>query len=149
MPPRQNPPPTGTPRRKPGPVMPNSWIWLVLLATALVAMVLFQGSGGSTIDWSEFLSMVKKQEVAKIVFQGTDQITGEIKEKAYEADQKLPEKERRLRSRKFTTSIPPGAEKEIWDSKILEKDPELKISKQEAPFSWVGPAFFVVLPMLL
>ena len=71
MPPRQTPPPTGSPRRRPGPVMPNSWIWLVILATAVVGMILFApGFGGSQLDFSDFYKLLDEKKLSKVTFQG-------------------------------------------------------------------------------
>ena len=75
MPPRQSPPPAGPARRRPGPVMPNSWIWLVILATVVVGMVLFAplGSGGM-IDYTDFLKLVEKKQVSKLTIVGKNKI---------------------------------------------------------------------------
>ena len=71
MPPRQSPQQPGTPRRRPGPVMPNSWIWLVILATLVVGMVAFSGlGGGAPIDYSDFLKLIANKQVAKVVIAG-------------------------------------------------------------------------------
>src|SRR5947209_15792580 len=82
MPPRQTPPPTGKQRRRQGPVMPGSWIWLVMLAM-IVGMLLFTSmSNSGTIDYSDFWKLVfdekLSKDLSKITYQGSDQIIGEL-----------------------------------------------------------------------
>src|SRR5579871_2141159 len=79
MPARQNPPPPGSQRRRPGPVMPNSWIWLVILATVVVGMTLMPGFAGSNnIDWSQFNWLLRNEKIERITFKD-DHIVGEVK----------------------------------------------------------------------
>src|SRR5437868_1194816 len=108
MPPRQTPPPTGKPRRRQGPVMPGSWIWLVMLAM-IVGMFLFsQPSNGGTIDYSDFLQLVYNKELtkdlSKITFIGSQRIVGELK-----TTENLPEELKKQvgSSKKFSTLRPP------------------------------------------
>jgi cell division protease FtsH len=147
MPPRQNPPPPGSPRRRPGPVMPNTWIWLVLLATAVVALVATQGmSAGSTIAWSSFDWLTKDKAVANIVFKGSDHIAGEVKPDKLK-DEKV-QAHLTSKSGKFTTYVPPGADKDLVEN-LLARDPDMKISRDEEGFNWLGPAIVFMLPTLL
>lgn len=82
MPPRSSPPPAGKPRRRPAPVMPGSWIWLVLLA--FLVGVFIYGSFTTTpgVDFSEFLKLINDDKnaayVKKITFSGTRRIIVEL-----------------------------------------------------------------------
>jgi cell division protease FtsH len=82
--------------------MPNSWIWLVLLATAIVGMVVFMGMASSKqLDYSDFLKMVEKKQVSKITIFGKNAIVGEIKDEA-----KDDLKDKLQQGNKFTTKMP-------------------------------------------
>src|SRR6516164_4178506 len=83
MPSRQTPtpPPAGPNRRRPSPAMPNSWIFLVILATAMVALYVFNDANARSgaIDYSDFLQLINKDKVSKITIVGKNQIKGEVK----------------------------------------------------------------------
>src|SRR5262249_16692290 len=85
MPPRQSPPPVGKPRRRSGPAMPGSWIWLVILGTVLLMLLLSQFNQSKKIEWSEFVSIVYDtkhdyaKNLSKVTMVGNDKITVELK----------------------------------------------------------------------
>src|SRR5271165_2189511 len=112
MPPRQNPPPPGSQRRRPGPVMPNSWIWLVILATVVVAMTALPLGSSNTIEWSEFDWLLRNQKVSKLVFKDSDHIVGEVKPDKLADDAVKAHLKDKDRGR-FSTYIPPGGDKEL------------------------------------
>lgn len=147
---QQTPPPPGGPRRKPGPVMPNSWIWLVILATVVVGLVIMPPMGGSkTVDFSDFRWLAKNGKVTKVVFQGTDRINFEVKDPPdndVKERLKLGDKTRT----RFTTLVPPGADKDLV-AELLKEDTNgnLKISREEDHFNWLGPTIVFLLPTLL
>src|SRR5690242_20690593 len=103
MPPRQNPPPNGSPRRRPGPLMPTSWIWLVFVLLAVSLLLLPPFGTGTPIDYSDFQDLVKKGKVAKVVFQGKDRVVGEVKDAA---DEEVKTK-LKIRNGRFVTQLPP------------------------------------------
>src|SRR5262245_16912351 len=145
MPPRQSPPPTGPARRRPVPVMPNSWIWLVILATVVVGMVLFAPLGsGSIIDYSDFLKLVSDNKVSKITIQGRNMIVGLIKDE-YKEDDDL--KKLKIHSGKFATKLPETTNQETLASEWTKKG--IKVAWEEEHGAWVGPFLVTVLPMLL
>src|SRR6516164_4837920 len=79
MPARQ---PTGSnrnPRRRPAPVMPGGWMWLVLIVTVVIMLFVVNNDGG-IIGYSDFLQQVDKGNVDKVVFHGdSSRVTGEFK----------------------------------------------------------------------
>src|SRR5947209_13989591 len=77
MPPRQ-PSSNRNPRRRPGPMMPGGWMWLVLLVTVVIFLLTVNGESG-TIKYSDFTDLVSKDNVKRVVIQGSDKITGEVK----------------------------------------------------------------------
>src|SRR5438046_2936172 len=83
MPPRQTPPPVGKPRRRSGPTMPGSWIWLVILGTVLLMLLVSSFQNPKKVDWSDFLHIVNDdtyaKNLSKVVMVGTDRINVELK----------------------------------------------------------------------
>jgi len=151
MPPRQNPPPPGSQRRRPGPVMPNSWIWLVILATVVVAMTALPLGSSNTIEWSEFDWLLRNQKVSKLVFKDSDHIVGEVKTDKLNDDAVKAHLKDKDRGR-FSTYIPPGGDKELNTqlNTLMAKDPALKVSREEEGIrNWLGPAIVFMLPTLL
>src|SRR5262249_42283906 len=118
MPPRSSPPPAGKPRRRPAPVMPGSWIWLVLLG-ALVVLMIFHSLGNTPrVEFSEFLKLVYSKEdvkyIKKITIHGDRGITVELDyDRKPEGQDTLPSDLAELRAKKlhggnkFTTGVWP------------------------------------------
>jgi cell division protease FtsH len=113
----------------------------------VVGMVLFPPlGGGNTIEWSDFDWLTKNQKVSKVVFKGNDHIVGEVKaDKVADTDVQAHLKSK---SGKFTTFVPPGADKDLVQN-LLTRDPNLKIAREEESFNWLGPAIVFMLPTLL
>jgi cell division protease FtsH len=136
--------PGGTPpRRRPSPVMPNSWIWLVLLATAVVAMVLFAGSGGSSLDTSDFYKLLDAGKIEKVTFQGPDRIVAEVKDPF--KDEVL--KEYKVRGGKFSTNLLQIPDKRALEEKLLKNG--VRFNREEEHGMLVGQILVWVLPTLL
>jgi cell division protease FtsH len=162
MPPRSSPPPSGKPRRRPAPVMPGSWIWLVLLAI-LIGLLFFSAFNGTQqADYSEFARLINNPDnipyLKKIIFQGTRNVTVELN-----YDAKVPGKEGQERppdieglrhklggKNSFTTSLPPieqiGLEQII--TKVSQQGVQVVVDPDHT--SWIGSAImFFVLPAAL
>lgn len=149
MPPRPTPPPPGTPRRRPGPVMPNSWIWLVILATMVVGMFVFMPFGaGNLIDYSDFQRLIndKDKPVNKVTIHGKNLVVGEIKKD--QLDNTLVKELKILRG-KFAARLPETNDQVSVTRGWLEKDPNLKIAWEEEHGAWVTPLLMTLLPMLI
>src|SRR5438874_170754 len=100
MPPRQ-PSPNRSARRRPGPMMPGGWMWLVLLVTVVIFLLTVNGES-RTIKISEFNDLVDKGNVERVIIQGSDKVTGEVKDPT-----KLPaDLQKKLRGKAFTTLVP-------------------------------------------
>src|SRR5437764_11139340 len=112
MPPRPNPPTSGKPRRRPGPVMPGGWIWLVLLLMML-GIILVSNFPTSYVGIGDLVRLVNDPEQAgnikEITFVGSDRIVTEVFDR-----EKLPEDIKKQVSTvgntggRFTTRRPPG-----------------------------------------
>lgn len=146
MPARQNPPSPPRPPRRGGPVMPNGWIWLVLLATAVVCIMLYSPFASSNaVDFSDFMRWVEKGQVKKVTFVGTNNISGEVKNPSDEEVQKV----KKLRTPKFQTQLPPTDNLLDFAKQLNAKDPELTISWEQEPGAIFGPIILTLLPILL
>jgi cell division protease FtsH len=89
--------------------MPGGWIWLVVLAAVVVLLVLDFGGNSTTIDYSEFKSLLKNGNVSKISFVGADRILGELKEGTT-----VPEElQKKLKGSKFNCLRPPIEDKDL------------------------------------
>src|SRR5215831_10787892 len=120
MPPRSSPPPSGKPRpRRPAPVMPGSWIWLVLLVT-LVGLFLISSVGSHTqLGYDDFSKLVYNDEnckyLKKITFVGTRRVSVELDyNPESEKGKPLPPAVQEIRGdkklhsgTKFSTALPP------------------------------------------
>src|SRR4051794_820170 len=103
MPPRPTPPSNGSSRRRPSPVVPSNWLWLVLLILSLGGLFFAISSNtGSPLETSDFYKLLEKKKIAKVTFQGEDTITGEVKDDFKDE----ASKEYRIRNGRFTTSLP-------------------------------------------
>src|SRR5579884_1941102 len=125
MPPRSSPPPSGKPRRRPAPVMPGSWIWLVLLAILLGLFLVPSLSSPQQVDFSEFVKLVNNPEdtpyVKKVAFQGTRRLAVELDYTLQPGQEKRPADVEAIRgelhgSNKFTTVMWP-----LDDPQLAEK----------------------------
>src|SRR5262249_61950917 len=91
MPPsRPSPQPAGSPRRRPGPMAPSAWVWLVIMGMALLMLFLWNELNSSTqIEYSDLIDLVTSGEVTKATFRGKDELEGEIKDAGSELAKKL------------------------------------------------------------
>lgn len=141
MPPRSTPPPNGSSRRRPGPVMPSSWLWLVVLFLAVLCLIYSQlPYTGSPLDYSDFYKLLETKKISKVTFQGEDRLTGEVKEDF--KDEAL--KEYRIRNGRFTTLLP-----KLGDQNDLLKNlrtADVKIVREEEHGQFIGSVLLMLLP---
>src|SRR6516225_8094972 len=134
MPPRQTPPPVGKPRRKAGPAMPGSWIWLIILGAVLLMLLVNSFTDRRKLEWSDFVRIVYDtskhgyaNNLSKVVMVGTDRINVELKN-----TDDVPDdiKEKLKNSKEFWVARPQGEENsrdlEAQLRKIAENNRELK-----------------------
>jgi cell division protease FtsH len=119
MPPRSTPPPSGKPRRRPAPVTPSSWIWLVLLAVVFGVAIYPMLNRAQQIDYSEFVKLINNSDnahyISKITFQGTRGVAVELNynKEPLPGKDGLPPDVKKLKddklhgSNRFTTTLPP------------------------------------------
>src|SRR5713226_4151526 len=78
--PNQPPPPPGKPRRRPSPGVGGNWVWMVILL--LLGLMFFASNLNSArrIEWFEFWSELKKENVRKFAFVDSERIDGEFRD---------------------------------------------------------------------
>jgi cell division protease FtsH len=159
MPPRSSPPPSGKPRRRPAPVMPGSWIWLVLLAILLALFLLPTLNSPQQVDYSEFSKLINNPDnvpyLKKITFQGTRRVNVEM-----DYDAKVPGHEGQERPKdvealrhtlktnnKFTTTLPPVEMPQLYEKLNQLAQQNVQLIVEEDHTSWIGSAImFFILP---
>src|SRR5216684_6113359 len=141
--PRPSPPPTGNSRRRPGPVMPSGWVWLVLLVMALIMFwVLEAFNTGDRIDYSRFWKLVDEGKVAKVNFINKDRLTGEVKDPSDEAFKGV-----KLRNGKYFSVQLPPEDKDLLPH-LLKHSVEFSFEGERG--GWVASVLiFFVLPTVL
>jgi cell division protease FtsH len=161
MPPRSSPPPAGKPRRRPAPVMPGSWLWLVLLGVLLFFLVWSSVTNTPGVEFSEFLKLVYDDKdaayIKKIAFQGTRRVVVELDyDKKVAGQEGLPPDIADLRtklhgSNKFATTMWP-LEDRVLSEKLTQIVNKYHIDTQaeEDHYGWLSSAiFFFLLPAAL
>lgn len=151
MPPRPNPP-SGKPRRRPAPVMPGGWIWLIIIA--MIAGMIFLGTfpSSGTIHWSDFLRLIDTAELSqhlkKLTFVNNDRIEGEVDDK-----NALPDDiKRQLSGNSFMVRLIPLEDKTVTErinQLGVRKEHPVEIKTKEDHFGWLGPIIMMVLPAVL
>lgn len=167
-PPRPNPPTPGKQtRRRPGPPGSGVWFWLILGLGLVVMLYLTSQQNTAPLTYSDFLRLVEldktqpkdKPLIKSISFRGEDRIEGELTEKALEflsQDKKLEPIRKKFEDKKtskfeFVLSPLQLRNEEFAkrvDALILEKQ-ALKVDTPVDSFSWIGPVFMFMLPIIL
>ena len=112
MPPRPSPSSAGKPRRRPGPVMPGSWIWLVMLALVVGMFLLSSLNSPPVVSYGEFLRLLfdDSQNISQIVYVGTESITVDVND----TDKLSDDLKKQMRGGKsFSVSRPAGEDQEL------------------------------------
>src|SRR5262249_23011323 len=136
MPPPSSPP-SGKPRRRPGPVMPGGWIWVVILGL-LIAIFMFTSFASTPVTCDEFVKLVYDSEysenLSQVVFVDSEPIVGELKN----AENVPEEMKAKLHgSQKFMTLRPPGEDKQLTDRLTeLATKHGVKIIREKDHFGW-------------
>jgi cell division protease FtsH len=141
MPPRQNTP-NRTNRRRPGPVLPGGWMWLVFLVTVLIFLLAVNGDSGM-VKYSDFIKLLDDKKIERVDFVGTDKIVGQVKDQDDKEVQKL------LKGGKsFTTFIPQVGKDQSDLIRKLEKNGVPFDQKNDHTGLIVNIAFYLTLLLL-
>lgn len=144
MPPRQNSTPPRNPRRRPAPVMPGSWLLPMVVIIGLAFVLLLITSDSDTIKYSDFLDLIKKNNVSEVTFQSVDRIAGEVKDaKSVSADV-----QKKLRGNAFTTMVPQLGKE---NSKLLDQLEKNNVAITQKPEhgTWMFSLLVVMLPAII
>src|SRR5262245_921404 len=147
MPPRQSATPPGAPRRRQKTPYPGGWIWLLLLAAVIAAILWFPLNSGTPVNYSDFRKLLQEKKLSKVTFVGADGIVAEVKEDF----QKEAQEKYKIRSGRFTTRIPGGNEQAGKLSDEIAKDyPDVEMPpKQDEPSAWFGVLLLILVPTAL
>jgi cell division protease FtsH len=161
-------PPPGTsskPRRRPGPPgMGGNLIWVVVLALLVGWFLVQQVSPAGTLEWSEFYTLLKTQNLKKVSFIGHDRVTGEAANaNADNLPDELKTKLQKSRgrftvqrpqiddggdlNRRLAALVPPRNEKE--DGKSTKEAEAFTWDQAEDHFAWLQTAVVMLLPAVL
>ncbi|MFL5246064.1 MAG: ATP-dependent zinc metalloprotease FtsH [Gemmataceae bacterium] len=141
MPPRPTPPNTGKPRRRPGPVMPGGWIWLVI-GLMMLGIVIVSNFPTNSVDMGDLLKLLNDPDqvsnIKSVTWEGSERVTCEVYDR-----EKLPEDIKKHTSTlsngggRFTTKLPPG-ENQGFKSRLEAA----KVSQPVGTsYEWVGNVF--------
>ena len=161
MPPRTSPSP-GKRRRRPGPALPSSWIWLVILAMIVVMFIFFSWKP-KEIGIDDFLTILSDKELnpalKKVTLIGSDAIgtiTGEVDWSKLSEDKREALKKKLHNSQKFVTRGQIKDNKDLIEQ--LQKLKNERANKPDNPFTWsyetdslpwLMPLLGLLLPALL
>src|SRR5262245_32405228 len=140
MPPRSNGPrtPPPPPARRLGPLLPGSWVALVVLA-CLVAFALVQYSPHREISYSALTKLVQQNKLLKVTITGQRRLTGELRD----ANDELA-KEYRISGGRFTALLPAPDERGTALLSALEKN-GVDVQYDDDQASWLPGAFLTFL----
>jgi cell division protease FtsH len=131
------------PNARPNPLLPGSWIALVLLGFLLLFLA-FRNYHVKSIAYSDFLKLVDEQKLAKVTLVGPEQLEGEVKDASDPAVEKL----KLTDGKKFVTLLPPANDRDAL-IKDLRKTPEIEIDRKPEQAAWLGPLLIALVPTML
>lgn len=147
MPPRQPNGPQKNVRKKPAPVMPGGWMWLVLLI-AVVMMLFFVITDGTQISMSEFIGLIESDNIADAKIHVNDRVVGTVKDRTKES---IPEDIRKkIRNDGKVVTYVPGISKDTkGDFYSLLLKHKVKTEYEPEHGAWIMNAIVFLLPTLV
>ena len=127
--------------------MPGGWLWVVVLLVLAVIMIMtFSTPNYGTIDYSDFLQLIKQDKVTKVTFrEGTNSLVAEI-DPEKEATIK-EEVSKQIRYHKVEVQVPDTMKGPLADT--LAANQKITIGNQREAWGMVGPLFMFLLPTLI
>lgn len=147
MPPRQPNGPQKNVRRRPAPVMPGGWMWLVLLI-AVVMMLFFVSTDGSQIPTSEFVSLIKNKNITDVVIQANDRVVGKVEN--LDKETIPPEVRKKIRKDGQVVTYVPGISQGA-DNDVLKAlaEQHIKYNFEPEHGAWIMNVIVFLLPTLV
>ncbi len=165
MPPRSSPPPAGKPRpRRPAPVMPGSWIWLIILIVVVGMILTTFVNSAPPVDYSEFAKLIYNPNlnkyIKKVTFRGLRRVEVDLDFDRKPKDETLPPEIQALRNTKvrtgnrFSTSLPPLEYPHLAEQldKLAQRpagEAPLEVAVEDEHYAWFGSVLMFVLPAAL
>src|SRR5438128_6964112 len=144
MPSRQTTPGSRSPRRRPSPATSGGWIWLILLAT-VVAILLVYDFGPPVINNSDFWKLLEKDQISEVLVT-PDRITGEVKDPDSWPEELQPIRKELRNGKKFAVRRQGTEDKEL----VAELRKHKVNYREEASSSqWIMVLVVFVLPTLV
>src|SRR5262245_61234414 len=134
--------------RPPRSARPNPAFTIAVMGSLLLVLslglILWLFDTPKTINYSDFLDLVAKDKVAKVVFIGSKQLEGEIKKDQLSS----PEvQELGIKRGKFQTGVVGGEHTEKLQDSLREHG--VKYERRDDPTEWMTPALAIALPILI
>ena len=150
--PNPNPPPTGKPRRRPAPGLGGNLIWVVVLGL-LVAWFIFNApTGGGTIEWGEFWTLLEHNKLKKAVVIGNDRISGEFNDLENLPEPAKSSIQKKLGARtKFTVERIHIEDYGDLAKRLQEQAAKngMQLSQEADHFAWLQPLLVIILPAVV
>ncbi|HEY7315422.1 MAG TPA: ATP-dependent zinc metalloprotease FtsH [Gemmataceae bacterium] len=141
-----NPPPSGKPRRRPAPGLGGNLIWVIVLALLVGWFIFNAPTGGGTIEWGEFWTLLEKNKLRKVNI-GSERISGEVKD-----TDGIPDTlQKKLRSNRFNVERIHLEDNGALDAALRKqvKDNGLQVAQEPDHLWFMQPLMVFVLPIVI
>jgi cell division protease FtsH len=128
--------------------MPGSVVWIVILLAVIGILWVFLANPRNDIDYSDFVTLVKKGLVDKVQVLGRNRVLAELKENANPED--IPESVRKIirSSRKFSTLLTESDVQNGVTTALLDEN-HVHYGVAEEQGQWIGAFVLLVVPTLI
>src|SRR5262245_32941459 len=134
--------------RPPRPARPSPAFTIAIMGSLLLVLslglILWLFDTPKTIDYSDFLDLVAKDKVARVIFIGKKQVEGEIK-KDQSASQEI--QDLGIKRGRFQTGLVGGEHTEKLQDTLRQHG--VKFEQRDDPTEWLTPALTIALPILI
>jgi cell division protease FtsH len=124
--------------------MPNLWVWMVLIAMAILVIMALGGfQGNEQLKYSQLWKLLDEGDLQSVTIYGKERLTGKIKE------EKLKDKYvegLKLRGDEFAVTLPPEPDPALLPE-LKKKDVQIRFEQPSS--NWFSTMLVFVLPMLL
>src|SRR5262245_58947571 len=144
---RPNPRPNNDGRHRQVQLLPGSLILMLMFAALIVGMYVYPLTTAKSIEYSDFLKLVERRQIKKLVFVGKERALGEVKDQGEPPDELV--KKLALSGNKFSVSLPQDNDSRTMADEIHKRDPDVAITFEEEHGAWVGPLLTTLLMTMI